>query len=168
MEIRKPIVDGEFTHLDDIKNKRSIFLAGPCPRDDWEHDWRLKAFEMLEEIGFDGVVITPTNPDYQSYREHDKDALRKQTEWEYKAMHDAQYVVFWIARDFAIGHPGFTTNIEFGEWFKEENAIIGFPFNAPKNDYIQIRCDMIGKKVFYDLKEMLTDTVNKINTLKTR
>lgn len=24
MEIRKPIVDGEFTHLDDIKNKRSI------------------------------------------------------------------------------------------------------------------------------------------------
>lgn len=29
MEIRKPIVNGKFTSLDDIKNKRSIFLAGP-------------------------------------------------------------------------------------------------------------------------------------------
>lgn len=166
MEIRKPIVDGEFTYLDDIKNKRSIFLAGPCPRKNFKDDWRFEAFKILKDLDFDGVVISPSNPDYQNYRKNDPDTLRKQTEWEYKAMHDAQYVVFWIARDKT--HPAFTTNIEFGEWFKEENAIVGFPKEAPKNDYIQIRCDMIGKKVFYDLKEMLTDTVNKINTLKTR
>jgi len=166
MEIRKPIVDGKFTSLDDIKNKRSIFLAGPCPRIDFNNDWRFEAFKILEDLGFDGVVISPSNPDYQNYRKNDPDTLRKQTEWEYKAMHDAQFVVFWIARDKT--HPAFTTNIEFGEWFKEPNSVIGFPIDAPKNDYIKIRCDMINKKVFYDLKEMLTDTVNKIYWLNTR
>lgn len=67
-----------------------------------------------------------------------------------------------------MANPAFTTNIEFGEWFKEPNSVIGFPIDSPKNDYIKIRCDMINKKVFYDLKEMLTDTVNKIYWLNTR
>lgn len=31
----------------------SIFLAGPCPRTDYKNDWRYKAFEILERLGFD-------------------------------------------------------------------------------------------------------------------
>ena len=54
MEIRKPIVNGKFTSLDDIKHRRSIFLAGPI---DFNNDWRFEAFKILEDLGFDGVVM---------------------------------------------------------------------------------------------------------------
>lgn len=54
----------------------SIFLAGPCPRKDYSNDWRNEAFRILEELGFDGNVITPTNDRFQELRDnYGNDAL---------------------------------------------------------------------------------------------
>lgn len=44
-----------------IKNKKSIFLAGPTPRDEKTKSWRTTACERLNELGFDGVVYVPDN-----------------------------------------------------------------------------------------------------------
>lgn len=42
-----------------IKNKKSIFLAGPTPRDEKIKSWRITACERLNELGFDGIVYVP-------------------------------------------------------------------------------------------------------------
>ena len=54
---------GCFNVFEDSCN--SIFLAGPCPREDFSDDWRFKAFDILEKLGFSGKVLTPTNENYQ-------------------------------------------------------------------------------------------------------
>ena len=61
----EPIEDGSssLTKLSNLRN--SIFLAGPCPRRDYSDDWRFEAFEILEKLGFEGNVITPTNKNYR-------------------------------------------------------------------------------------------------------
>lgn len=94
----------KFTKLDDCKN--SIFLAGPCPRNNYEDDWRNEAVEILHKLKFDGNILNPTN---KYYDESDKDHLSKQTAWEYEAMHKASAIVFWIER--SEEHPGYTTNM---------------------------------------------------------
>ena len=55
MRIIKPCENGKlnFSSLTEDYMKNSIFLAGPCPRKNYEDDWRFEAFDILEDIGFD-------------------------------------------------------------------------------------------------------------------
>jgi len=162
MKILRPIKDGKFTETNDLRN--SIFLAGPCPRekDDFKNDWRNQAFEILKDIGFTGTVITPTNQDYQDYRKHDHNALTVQTKWEYETMKKCSALVFWIDR--SDKHPAMTTNIEIGDWYDREGVYVGWPKDAPKNDYIEIRLKMRKeKRIYNDLREMLKQVVDDLN-----
>ena len=161
MKILEPIKNGKFTSTDNLRN--SIFLAGPCPRVDFTDDWRFEAFEILKELGFNGTVITPSNKNYQTYlANHDKDdTLKKQTMWEYETMKKCSALVFWIPR--SKKRPARTTNIEFGDWFNREGVFIGWPPTAEHNEYLQVRADMIGKSVYYDLRTMLADVVKHLS-----
>ena len=58
---------GKFNSLYGCRN--AIFLAGPCPRSDFSDDWRIEAFSILEQLGFDGTAITPTNPNFKRMTE---------------------------------------------------------------------------------------------------
>lgn len=161
MKILEPIKNGKFTSTDNLRN--SIFLAGPCPRTDFKDDWRFEAFEILKELGFNGTVITPSNSNYQTYlANHDKDdTLKKQTMWEYETMKKCSALVFWIPR--SKKRPARTTNIEFGDWYNREGVFIGWPPTAEHNEYLQVRADMIGKSVYYDLRTMLADVVKHLS-----
>lgn len=162
MKILKPIKDGKFTETNNLRN--SIFLAGPCPRepDDFKNDWRIQAFEILKDLGFNGTVITPTNKDYQEYRKHDHNALSVQTHWEFETMKKCSALVFWIDR--TEKHPAMTTNIEFGDWYDKEGVYVGWPDGALKNDYIEIRLKMRREKEIYnDLRKMLKAVVDNLN-----
>ena len=161
MKILEPIKNGKFTSTDNLLN--SIFLAGPCPRTDFKDDWRFEAFEILKELGFNGTVITPSNPNYQTYlANHDKDdTLKKQTMWEYETMKKCSALVFWIPR--SKKRPARTTNIEFGDWYNREGVYIGWPHDAEHNEYLQVRADMVGKSVYYDLRTMLADVVKHLS-----
>lgn len=124
--------NGKMTPLCDLHN--SIFLAGPCPRVDFADDWRFEAIRLLEEAGFDGNVITPSNPNYKKLTGKSRE---KQTEWERNAMHAASVILFWIPR--SEKNPARTTNIEFGEWYKREGVYVGWPDGAEHNEYIEIK-----------------------------
>ena len=64
MKVIRPVDEnGKFT-FSELYGKNTIFLAGPCPRKDYSDDWRFEAFEILEKLGFEGNVITPTNKNY--------------------------------------------------------------------------------------------------------
>lgn len=134
-----PYTHKEFPALSD-----AVFLAGPCPREDYEDDWRNEAIDILNKIGFTGDIINPTNPEY------DND-LKKQTLWEYKGLHLASHILFWIPRD--KNHPAFTTNIEFGEWMNQPNVVVGFPPESERNEYIKERLAMISKTVSTSLQD---------------
>ena len=142
----------------------SIFLAGPCPRKDYSNDWRNEAFRILEELGFDGNVITPTNDRFQELRDnYGNDALVQQTRWEYEAMKKASAIVFWVDRHINRGFPAFTTNIEFGDWYDREGTYFGFPDGADKNEYLKVHLDMVGKPYYTELKDVLKAAVDALN-----
>ena len=42
-----------------IKNQKSIFLAGPTPREENSISWRKEACEILRKKNFDGVIYVP-------------------------------------------------------------------------------------------------------------
>lgn len=143
---------GELTDLSGIKN--SIFLAGPCPRENYEDDWRTEAIDIIKNLGFSGNVLNPTNPLFKTID------LEKQTQWEREAMYKASAIVFWIPR--SKEHIALTTNIELGYWIRKNNIFVGFPEDSIKNEYVGILSNKEGKKPYNNLFDMLYDVVEKL------
>ena len=106
----------------------SVFLAGPTPRSEDVDSWRPEALAILEEKGYDGVVFVPEPFDK-------KGGYESQVEWEDKHLNMADCILFWIPRSEDL--PGYTTNVEFGEWFKSGKIVIGFPEEAQKVRYLE-------------------------------
>jgi len=133
-----------------------IFLAGPCPRKDYETDWRNEAIKYLKDAGFEGIVFNPTDSLFDTTNPLE---LEKQTDWELKAMQLAinnGKVVFWIPR--TKEDPAFTTNIELGGFLNKDNInqiMIGMPDYGIKNDYIKIRLKMLDTYYDTDLKTLM-------------
>ena len=164
MKIIKPCENNSlnFSSLNEDYMKNSIFLAGPCPRKNYEDDWRYEAFDILEELGFDGTVLSPTNDHYMKMRGQFDDMLMKQTEWEYKAMCIASAIVFWIPR--SKEHPAFTTNLELGQWWGKKGVYVGFPNDSWKNEYVDCRLKLMNEPRYTSLEEMLEKVVSDLNS----
>ena len=128
-----------------IRINNAVFLAGPCPREDYEDDWRKDAIRILQEIGYKGDILNPTNPNYDG-------DLVKQTNWEHTALSIASRILFWIPRDKK--HPALTTNIEFGEWMSAPNVFVGFPDGSENNRYIALRVNQLGGKIYNTLESV--------------
>jgi len=133
---------------------RSIFLAGPSPRDGVGLDWRTDALSVLADLGWNGVVFAPL-PENGKVPDYDA-----QVEWEQTAMGISDLIVFWVPRSETL--PGFTTNVEFGVWFKSGKALLGLPPGAPKTRYLETLADQEGVLVRYDLRALLADAIAKI------
>lgn len=118
-------------------NLKSIFLAGPCLREK-QTLWRQQVVEMLASNGYDGQVFCPElpiggNPEW---------TYSRQVGWELEHLSRADVIMFWIPRSDEM--PGFTTNIEFGEWLKSGKIVIGAPEAAHKTQYMEERCSRLG------------------------
>ena len=142
--------------------KKSIFLAGPTPRDKETISWRNEAIKILKEKNFDGIVYIPED---EFVRKND---FIDQAEWERKALFNATVIMFWIPRELE-KMPAFTTNVEFGYWISKnpEKVIYGRPDNARKIKYL----DWLYKKeskinVFNKLEETIEKSLELINKLK--
>ncbi len=143
-----------------IKNKKSIFLAGPTPRDGSIASWRKEACKILEKIGFDGVVYVP---EYSTLKP--KEDYIDQAMWEREALTNATIIVFWIPRELP-GMPAFTTNVEFGYWLHSGKVIYGRPDNASKTKYLDWLYELdYNKKPFNDLELSLTSSIQMANNL---
>ena len=164
MKILKPCEDDskKFSSLTKDYMKNAIFLAGPCPRKNYDDDWRFDAFDILEKLNFDGTVITPTNDHYVEMKDANDNMLMKQTQWEFEAMHKATAIVFWIPR--SEEHPAFTTNLELGQWWGKPGVYVGFPDDSWKNEYIDCRLEMMKQKRYKSLEEMLKAVVTDLDS----
>lgn len=111
---------------------RSIFAAGPTPRDHTPApSWRPDLITELERAGYDGVVFIPEprngvfHGDYQG-----------QVDWERRHLATADVIVFWVPRDMTT-MPAMTTNVEWGEWSASGRAVLGTPPGAPHTSYLR-------------------------------
>ena len=143
-----------------LKGKKSIFLAGPTPREEKVASWRVDAVKKLEELGFDGVVFVP---EYSPWVP--KTNYVDQANWEREALTEATVILFWIPRSLP-DMPGFSTNVEFGYWLHSKKVIYGRPDGAPKTKYLDwlYKTDY-NEEPFNDLDKLLEYAVEIINRL---
>jgi hypothetical protein len=107
-----------------ILARKSIFLAGPTPRDEAVHSWRPYAIKLLREMGFDGVVYVPEYSTGEVLHNYDS-----QIAWEWKALDNAGAILFWVPRNLET-MPAYTTNVEFGYWVRDDRAFYCRPSSA--------------------------------------
>ena len=137
-----------------IKNKKSIFIAGPTPRDGKVKSWRTTACEKLNELGFDGVVYVP---EYSSWKP--KADYVDQAMWEREALTEATVIMFWVPRSLP-NMPAFTTNVEFGYWLHSGKVIYGRPDNDVKIKYLDwLYKEDYNKVPINDLDELLKESI---------
>ena len=166
INVIKPLMTDDQRELTDIsKIKNAIFLAGPCPRSNYdEQDWRTEAIAILEKLdtGNNDFTINVINPTNKYFAHTD---LESQTQWESEAMHYASVIFFNLNK--SEDHPGFTTNFEIGEWFMKAPSSSIFVYKPKDNKfganrYIELKCKHFGINVSSDLEESLRAAYNEI------
>ena len=150
-----------YSEKDVVKGEKSIFLAGPTPRNKDTRSWRVEACNILENIGFDGIVYVP---EYSSWKP--KESYVDQAMWERIALSEATTIVFWIPRHLP-DMPAFTTNVEFGYWLHTGKVVYGRPDNAEKIKYLDWLYELdYDNKPINNLQELLQLAVIKTNETK--
>lgn len=143
-----------------LKGDKSIFLAGPTPRNIEVKTWRLEALKILEDLGFDGIIYVPEKEVDDRTFEYEN-----QTWWEREALYNSDVIVFWIPRIFP-DMPAFTTNVEFGYWLAKDSSkvLYGRPVESVKNRYLDwLYKTETDKEPTDDLTELLKTAIEKTN-----
>jgi hypothetical protein len=141
---------------------KSIFLAGPTPRDDETPTWRPEALAILEELGFEGTVYVPESEDWAKHDSYDL-----QVDWEWAGIDASRIVVFWVPRDLSrnsegeMKMPAFTTNVEFGLVARSGKGMLGFPAGAKKTSYLNRLAEKVGMPVYGSMRELLAAAVER-------
>lgn len=117
---------------------KSMFLAGPVPRKEYELSWKKEALEILDSMGYNGVVYIPENRNPEQ-KEGNFD-LQAQLDWEYTCMCACDAIVFWIPREMRSDFEmiGLTTNVEFGRFLNSNKLFCGCPDEAPRMEYLKL------------------------------
>ncbi len=142
---------------------KSLFLAGGTSRNYQEvSSWRETALQILDHIGYDGVVFIPEFRDkeekYSSHEEY--------IEWEEKYLECADVILFWVPRDLSLDSkqqlklPCFTTNIEFGKYINSGKVVFGAPEDAEKVSYMKYYVEKYDITVNQTLTETIREALN--------
>lgn len=135
---------------------RSIFLAGPTPREASVQSWRPEAIRILNEMNFDGTIFVPEDSDGSRKFEYDD-----QIEWEWNGLSQATCIVFWIPREL-VTMPAFTTNIEWGRWYESGKVVLGYPENTPKMSYLKYCAEKNNIPLSHNLTNTLKSALQKL------
>lgn len=137
----------------DIKGK-SLFLAGPIPRDENAISWKKEAIDILEKYGFSGTVLIPEKRVFVA-----KSNYMEEVDWDLKALSLCDLIVFWIPRK----KPymlGLTSNVEFGYYINKKNILYGRPDDADEISYLDwLYKKDTGKLPFNSLEKLLVESI---------
>ena len=148
-----------------IEGKRSIFLAGPTVRVEQQGTWKGKfwrdeALKFLEQSNFDGIVYVPEC----SKRFSHTYSHRYYFGWEWRALHMAGVILFYVPRKFP-ELPGLTTNVEFGYYNGiGKKVVYGRPNGAYRTQYLDKLYDKVhGKKPKTDIKSLVQEAIFELD-----
>lgn len=128
---------------------KTLFLAGPSPRDSSHPNWRIEALRILEKGGYDGHVFVPLPRDGKFPENYEA-----QVDWEQEAMKRSDVVLFWVPRKLST-LPGFSTNVEFGQKCRDRNVVLGYPRDSEKTRYLGI----IAENNLINFSDSLADAI---------
>jgi len=139
---------------------KSVFLAGPTPRDDKTQSWRKSAIKILEENEYNGTIFIPERQDWKVKFEYED-----QVEWELEALNKVDTILFWVPRKLTT-MPSFTTNVEFGLFITDLDVrlLYGRPDDAPENrylDYLYERERGLEVPIFNKLEDLIKEVANE-------
>ena len=152
---------------------KSVFLAGPTPREGGPPSWRPKALRALKAAGYDGAVLIPEDRGVNGCGITPEN-YDPQIRWEHEALRRADVVLFWVARDLTpmprkrrkdpvvLKMPAFTTNIEWGEWFDSGKVALGYPERTPKVGYFRAKAKWLGIPIAHTLKATVARAIEMI------
>lgn len=141
---------------EDPERTGGIFLAGPSLRPEQKGtSWRIEAIRKIKQLKINPTIYVP---EYRDGIQPEGWTYEKQVEWEIKCLTLAQTILFWIPRSFQT--PGFTTNIEFGEWLHSDKIVIGWPPFAERMEYIAHRCKMRNMYVHHNLNTLCEEAID--------
>lgn len=142
---------------------KSLFLAGPSPREVGVLDWRHEAIDYLKSINFQGTIFVPI-PEKRFYGSTDASNwnYHTQVEWECMCRDISDNIVFWVPRSIEGKMPGFVTNIEFGEDLATGKVVYGRPPEAEKCKYLDKRITDKGFPIFETLESTLNQVVKNL------
>jgi 8-oxo-dGTP pyrophosphatase MutT (NUDIX family) len=139
------------------KYSSSLFLAGGSLRKGQEGEsWRKDAIQILQDIGYEGVIFVPENRDGKFHEDFNHS---EQVVWENKYLDMADCILFWVARDLSSDKQGnlklpcLTTNVEFGAYYDSGKVILAYPEDAEKMAYMQHQADKHHIHVGHSLTE---------------
>lgn len=148
---------------------KSLFLAGPSPRTRDQFDWRHNAIAYLKSINYDGTVFIPVPEKYFWGADADDASWSYdfQIDWEKKARHLADIILFWIPREIDylrqdLGMPAFTTNVEYGRDLYSGKIVYGRPNNAVKCRYLDELYNDIKKTPHSTLEATIQEAVDSL------
>lgn len=147
---------------------KSVFLAGPSPRNKDSLDWRHEALSLFEKNEFNGTIFIPV-PKERFYGKEDSHdwTYDNQVAWECHARSVSDTILFWVPREIEhtkkdLGMPAFTTNIEFGEDLHSGKIIYGRPDNAQKCRYLDKRIIEIKGVVYHKLEDLIIACIRNL------
>ncbi len=139
------------------KFKKSLFLAGPSPRNHFQTNWRKQAVTILESLNFDGVVFVPIPENVFYNKSAFSVEYNAQVEWEKKARKQSDAIMFWVDRDIASNQFGLTTNVEFGQDLQTGKCWYGRPDESDNNRYLDNLAIDNNLKIYNDLGVQLEE-----------
>ena len=107
---------------------KSIFLTSPKASNSPATPWHHEAIGVLRQLGYDGVVFVP-NRDTNSSDQSDH------LEWELRAMHSADAIVYWLPPE-TESELDTRVTIELGRWIHSHNLFLGHPDNGQVAPYL--------------------------------
>lgn len=140
---------------------KSIFLAGPSLRPGQEGiSWRLKALEILDALGYDGVVFVPEN---EGGEFHEDFKWEHQVLWETKCLQMADNILFHFNRNIEKQLLGLTTNDEWGYWKDSGKCVMSIVPTSDKFEYQQFFAKKYKVPTYFDLFHAITHIINEQN-----
>lgn len=147
----------------------SIFLAGPSyklskgEKPTYGTTWRQETIKLLEQLNFTGTVFVP---EFQHSQMPKNWTYSRHISWELECLKLATVILFWVPRSPEL--PGFTTNIEFGQYMQSGKIVVGAPENALCMDYIREWCRRLHIPYHTNLTQTIQSALDSVDADKYR
>jgi nucleoside 2-deoxyribosyltransferase len=136
--------------------QKSLYLAGPTPRDPEVASWRPQALHLLASCAYDGVVFVPEPQDGRRSGDDDQ-----QMTWEREAVRRADILLFWVPAE-KDRLPAYTTWVEFGLQVQSGKVVLGIPHGAYQTRYLEKLAQTYQLAVHHTLAETVAAALAKL------